>query len=73
MKPSKKLSLRREAMTDLTPGQLVGIAGASGTTCPFCPPTIRVECPSDPVVGCTIIYETRDGCLDTITCPTDVC
>lgn len=71
MNSVRKLGLRREAITDLTTGELQVVAGASGVTCPACP-TVHYECPSNPVTGCTILQETRD-CLDTVTCPTDIC
>lgn len=70
MKPSKHLELRRDAMTDLATDEMRGLAGGNALT-PQCP-TLQVKCPSDPVTGCTVIQETRD-CLDTFTCPTDIC
>lgn len=73
MRPRRTLVLRSEALGELTTVELRGVAGAnSGLSCvPKCP-TIQVECPSDPVLGCTIVQETRD-CAETITCPTDIC
>lgn len=73
MRPSRKLGLRRDALTHLTTDELRRMPGAYAPPTAIDCPTIHRECPSDPVTGCTIIYETRNGCLDTITCPTDIC
>lgn len=68
MKPSKRLNLRRDTVTDLTTDELRAFAGAQNT--PFCLVTDLScrRCPSVPLYNCTILTET-----DTATCPTDVC
>ena len=73
MKPSKKLRLRHESMTELTTDELRSAAG--GLSGPSCPPILCVtkniscvDCPSIPLTKCTILTET-----DSLTCPTDIC
>ena len=68
MKPTKRLRLRQESVTDLTTDELRTMAGAANT--PFCLVTdiSCVRCPSIPFTNCTILTET-----DSVTCPTDIC
>lgn len=61
MKPSKRLSLRRDVATDLTTDELRHLAAANNNT-PLCVTqwvTVCRECPSDPIMGCTILHPTE--------------
>ena len=65
MRNSRTLRLRWESLGELTTDDLAEVAGGvSGPSCvPKCP-TIQVECPSDPVMGCTVVQVTRyDSCI----------
>ena len=76
MKSVRKLSLRREAMTELSAADLRYVAGA-GTVELRCvieweSPALTqgiscVDCPSIPLTGCTILN------TDTLVCPSDIC
>ncbi len=72
MRHTPKLVLRKERLGELTDRQLSSVAGASGPICFLTEDLSCVRCPSVPFTNCTILQETR-GCLDTVTCPTDVC
>jgi len=71
---SRKLNLRREAVTDLRPDELRGVAAAaSGVLCqPALTPRLTElsvnDCVSLPLTDCTILQETQS-----VTCPTDLC
>ena len=61
MRTNRTLRLRWESLGELTSDELNDVAGGnnSGLSCvPKCP-TIQVECPSDPVMGCTVVQVTR--------------
>lgn len=46
----RRLTLAREALTDLTPDELAGVAGGDAT--PSCPAQSGVECPTMPLLYC---------------------
>ena len=75
---NKRLVLNRDVLVDLTTDDLRRVPAGTlggGNDQVLRVTTVHVECPSDPVTGCTIIHETRyascAGC--TVTCPTDIC
>ena len=71
----KRLVLNRDVLVDLTTDDLRRVPAGTLNDIYLRVTTVHVECPSDPVMGCTIVHETRYascvGC--TVTCPTDIC
>ena len=63
----RTLSLKREQLTELTPGELAGVTGAaydaSGLTCPV----------KDCLVGLSDAISCLDSCAITCICSLDVC
>lgn len=57
MKPTKRLALRRDVVSDLSSDELRSLAGANALT-PQCL-TIEVPCPSNPINQCTVVRVTR--------------
>ena len=59
MKPTKRLTLSRETVSELATDELRGLAaGNQPVITPNCP-TVYAECPSDPIMGCTVTQVTR--------------
>lgn len=60
MKPSKRLTLSREALGELQPDDLRAVAGGWAPPTAINCPTIHRPCPSNPLTNCTVIHVTRE-------------